>query len=190
MIDILALQKLLPATLPRPASNNQRAYADLIEEEACKLAKTAHPAEFREAQSVRSIDDFTIAHHGHWYRIDVKTRQLTADFNMPNLISVDRLNLLLDRPDHSLYYWFIDYSVDDNHMARIDHSWIRPVWDLPWSALSIQNLGLGQLQISDWSEFNQSSNLTRQQWHAELQLRMREFYVRQSKKFLRLAESV
>ena len=191
MIAIEHLSTLFPikAVLARPSSSNQRAYADMIEERACELAQMVYPAEFRSAQSVRSIEDFAILHHGRRYLVDVKTRQLTTDFNMPNLISVDRLHRLL-ADDGDLYYWFIDYSVVENNNARIDNSVVRPVWDLPWAALSIQNLGLGQLQISDFKALESSSGLTKTQWHAELQTAMREFYTRQSRKFLELAESV
>jgi hypothetical protein len=174
--------------LPSPNSRNQRAYADVIEETACRLAASRFPDQYRAARSVKSTEDFALQHQHRNIYVDVKTRQLDTDLNMPNMISVDKLNRLLGDADTDLYYWMIDYRLVAG-AARIVHSELRAVWDLPWSALSIQNLGLGQLQISDWSRIN-DAGLERSRWHDVLRIEMREFYVRQSRKFLRLAESI
>lgn len=189
-MDIQILPKLLEsAEIACPSSRNQRAYADLIEESACGTAKAQFASQFKESRSVKSTEDFALIENGKTIYIDVKTRQLGTDLNMPNMISVDKLNKLLDDPNTELYYWMIDYAVQEDGAARIKHTELRAVWDLPWAALAIQNLGLGQLQIANWSAIDQPG-MGRDAWHAQLKLEMRAFYTRQAQKFLDLASKI
>jgi hypothetical protein len=102
---------------------------------------------------------------------------------------VDRLDKLLSEPDLELWYWMIDYEVDQQGQCVVRHSKIRTVWSLPWSALSIQNLGKGQLQISNWSLIDAPS-MDRASWHQELRVRRRAFYLKQALKFQRLAQQI
>ncbi len=185
--DTLA-SKLNGTVLPKPSSLNQRAYADLIEETACVLAAAEYRDSYAPARSVRSPEDFTI-NTGCTHYIDVKTRQLGTDFNMPNLISVDRLDKILSDVDVELWYWMIDYEVDDRGQCVVRHSEIRTVWSLPWPALSIQNLGKGQLQISNWTVID-SASTDKSNWHQELRARRRAFYLKQAQKFQRMAQQI
>jgi len=178
------------AVYTKPSSGNQRTYADLIEENACNLAKLQFAVQFKPARSVKSTEDFALVENERTIYVDVKTRQLGTDLNMPNMISVDKLNKLLDDADTELYYWMIDYEVREDGSVQVAHTEIRAVWDLPWAALAIQNLGLGQLQIANWAAMPQSSGLTRDAWHAQLKIKMRAFYSRQSQKFQTLASKV
>lgn len=180
---------LLGTTLPKPSSGNQRAYADMIEELACDLARTDYPAEYRKARSVRSPEDFTIQDGVNTNYVDVKTRQLGTDFNMPNLISVDRLDKLLTTPNTELYYWMIDYRVEDNGTCTVVHSEIRTVWSLPWAALAIQNLGKGQLQIAKWAEVANYAT-DKDAWHKHLKGERKRFYLKQASKFQRMADAI
>ena len=182
-------QMLQGTTLPKPSSKNQRAYADMLEELACDLARTEFPDLYKKARSVRSPEDFTLCENGQTSYVDVKTRQLGTDFNMPNLISVDRLDKLLATADTELYYWMIDYQVADNGECTVRHSEIRSVWSLPWAALAIQNLGKGQLQIAKWSEMN-SYATDKAKWHEHLKGERKRFYLKQASKFQRMADAI
>lgn len=182
-------QMLQGQVQPKPSSGNQRAYADMLEELACMLAESEYPAEYKKARSVRSPEDFTLTDGVQTNFIDVKTRQLGTDFNMPNLISVDRLDKLLATPNTELYYWMIDYRVEDNGDCTVVHSEIRTVWSLPWAALAIQNLGKGQLQIAKWAEVaNYATNKTA--WHEKLKGERKRFYLKQASKFQRMADAI
>jgi hypothetical protein len=174
------------AEITCPSSGNQRVYADLLEESACAIAQDQFAEQYRKSRSVKSTEDFALVENGRTIYIDVKTRQLGTDLNMPNMISVDKLNKLLDDPHTELYYWMIDYEVRADGSAQVTHTEMRAVWDLPWSALAIQNLGLGQLQIANWSAMSQPG-LPRADWHARLQSEMHKFYTKQAQKFLNLA---
>lgn len=178
-------QSLLGKSFTKPSSGNQRAYADVLEEQACAQAKLLHHAEYKPARSVRSPEDFWIGNN----LVDVKTRQLGTDFNMPNLISVDRLDKILSTPDQELYYWMIDYSVEADGSCVVRHSEVRTVWSLPWAALAIQNLGKGQLQICKWTEVANHAT-DRAGWHAQLKQERRAFYRKQIAKLQRMLDSI
>jgi hypothetical protein len=189
-MDIKNLSTLLEnASITAPSSGNQRVYADLIEEMACGIAQDQFAEHYRPARSVKSTEDFALVQNGHTIYIDVKTRQLGTDLNMPNMISVDKLNKLLDDASVELYYWMIDYEVAADGSAVVKHTEMRAVWDLPWEALAIQNLGLGQLQISNWTAIDKPG-LPRAVWHARLKSEMYAFYTRQAVKFQELASLV
>lgn len=187
-IQNLALQ-LQGTTWPGPSSSNQRAYADMLEELACNHAMQQFPNNYLPARTVRSLEDFSLNHHAQVNYVDVKTRQLGTDFNMPNLISVDRLDKLLDKSHTELYYWLIDYRVALDGTCTVCHSEIRSVWSLPWSALAIQNLGLGQLQIANWPELTTHA-CDRQAWHQQLKHHRKQFYLKQANKFQRMAQAI
>lgn len=189
-MDKQKLAQLLQGTTQlKPSSSNQRAYADMIEETACALAAHEYVGFYSPARSVRSPEDFTVMDGSVTNYVDVKTRQLGTDFNMPNLISVDRLEKLLSTPDTELYYWMIDYRVQADGSCVIEQSEIRSVWSLDWSALSIQNLGKGQLQISNW-EHIRIPVYNKEAWHQELRVRRRAFYLKQALKFQKMADKI
>jgi hypothetical protein len=182
-------QLLQGRTLSKPSSGNQRAYADLLEELACATAQAEYPTQYRKARSVRSPEDFTLVNGDCNNYFDVKTRQVGTDFNMPNLISVDRLDKMLEDPDTELHYWMIDYRVHEDGTCTVEHSEIRTVWSLPWPALAIQNLGKGQLQISNWSQLATHVN-NRDAWHQFLKAERKRFYLKQASKFQRMADAI
>jgi hypothetical protein len=185
MNTYILAQSLAGTCLSKPSSGNQRAYADLIEEQACAQAQALYSELYRPARTVRSPEDFWIGNN----LVDVKTRQLGTDFNMPNLISVDRLDKILSTPDQELYYWMIDYSVEANGSCVVRHSEVRTVWSLPWAALAIQNLGKGQLQICKWTELvNHATD--RAGWHAQLKQERRAFYLKQIAKLQQMLDSI
>ena len=178
-------QTLAGACFDRPSSGNQRAYADVLEEQACARALALYQKDYKPARSVRSPEDFWVGNN----LVDVKTRQLGTDFNMPNLISVERLDKILNTPDQELYYWMIDYSVEADGSCVVRHSEVRTVWSLPWAALAIQNLGKGQLQICKWAEVANHAT-DKAAWHAQLKQERRQFYQRQIAKLQRMLGSI
>lgn len=170
--DLTWSKSIIGARFNALRSTNQRAYADYLEEYAAKLAQDECAAIFKPATSVRSPEDFMLGE----ILVDVKTRALDRKFSMPNLISVDRARKILKDPEKDVWYWFIDYSVHDDGTWIIDDSIIVPIWHLDWNALSIQNLGLGQIQISDWTCLI-DSDPDRMLWYKTLVDKTREFYV-------------
>lgn len=160
------------SVFPALGSRNQRAYADFLEERASDRAREMEPDLYVPARSVRSPEDFML---GEVY-VDIKTRCLGRDFSMPNLISVDRARKILKDPNQDIWYWFIDYTVGEDGSFVVESSEMLPIWQLNWDSLSIQNLGLGQIQISDFDGLYDAEG-NRDEWLGQLIKRTRAFYV-------------
>lgn len=162
------LEKDLKAKLGFPESKNlqQRGIADKIED-ACNQIIKENFQGVQPAKSRRSIEDINI---GNTY-VDHKTSDAALDFKMPNLISIDRLMKL----DRQLIYNFVIYNSAEKKILDI---FALEVYELNWDHLKIQNLGTGQLQITNMVEFLKSpkSNLTKEQWLQKLQEEAILFY--------------
>ena len=151
---------------PDDTQLQQRGIADKIEQSCNDILKDYFDS-VRPAKSRRSIEDVTV--NGCF--IDHKTTDVARDFKMPNLISIDRL-IKLDTP---LLYNFVKYDSDKKIIVDVD---VLNVYQLNWEHLSIQNLGVGQLQIKDMVSFLSSpkTNLTRAEWIKKLQQESVKFY--------------
>lgn len=162
------LTECLKTNLAFPESKNlqQRGIADKIEDACNEIIKQKF-SDVLPPRSRRSIEDISV---GNTY-VDHKTSDAALDFKMPNMISIDRLKKL-DRP---LIYNFIIY--DSNKKTIID-TFALDVYELNWDHLKIQNLGKGQLQISNMVEFLKSpkTNLTKDQWLNKLKEEAVLFY--------------
>lgn len=162
------LSTLLEENLAFPESKNlqQRGIADKIED-ACNEIIKLNFDNVVDARSNRSIEDITI---GNVY-IDHKSSDASKKFKMPNMISIDRLKKL-DRP---LVYNFIVYSSKDKQILR---TFALNVFELNWDHLKIQNLGKGQLQITNMAKFLESpiTNMSKDEWLDKLKDAAIEFY--------------
>ena len=162
------LAEILNQNLKFPESKNlqQRGIADKIED-ACNQLIKENFLDVTPARSNRSIEDINI---GNVY-VDHKSSDAARDFKMPNLISIDRLRKL----DRELIYNFIVY---DSNKKTIVQTFALNVYDLNWEHLKIQNLGKGQLQISNMVKFLESpqTTLTRAQWLDRLKQEAIVFY--------------
>ena len=167
---------LLERTFELNFMAGQRTIADMIEnycvDEIVK-AGGEKPA------TVRSIEDVSFANA----LIDIKTRDVNREFSMPNLISIKRLKKLTQ----PLFYWFIDYETDNNE-ARVLKSELRLIETIDWSVLSIQNLGLGQLQLTGVKDYDTIPvyDGCRNSWFNELNKQAIIFFDKQAKKFDKL----
>lgn len=151
---------------PDSARLQQRGIADRIEDQ-CNEIITANFTRVMPARSRRSIEDISI---GDTY-VDHKTSDRSLDFKMPNLISIDRLMKL----DRDLVYNFVIY---DSGSREIVDVFAMDVYELNWDHLKIQNLGAGQLQISNMAKFLQepTTDLSREQWMDRLRQEAVMFY--------------
>lgn len=158
---------------PDSADIQQRGIADKLEGACNEIIKNTFGAVVRPATSRRSIEDINI---DNTY-VDHKSSDAALDFKMPNMISIDRL-MKLDRP---LIYNFIVYNSEEKEIVN---TFALDVYELNWDHLKIQNLGAGQLQISNMVEFLKSpkTTLTKEQWLNKLQHEAIDFYSRLIKK--------
>ena len=164
------LTACLKQNLQFPDSGNlqQRGIADKIEN-ACNLIIKQQFQDVTDATSRRSIEDISI---GSTY-VDHKTSDVALDFKMPNMISIDRLRKL----DRDLVYNFVIY---DSRARTIVDTFALDVYELNCDYLKIQNLGKGQLQITNMSAFlaNPRSQLSKEEWLQRLRTAARNFYAK------------
>lgn len=150
------IKKCLFERLAFPESNQlqQRGIADKIELECNNILTEVFP-NVVPATSRRSIEDITV---NDCY-VDHKTSDAALNFKMPNLISIDRLRTL-NKP---LIYNFVKYNSIERKIIDII---VMDVYELNWDHLSIQNLGVGQLQIKNMVNFFESpyTTLTKDEW--------------------------
>lgn len=168
------LNKLISEQLVFPESSNlqQRGIADKIEDACNKLIKENF-SNVTPARSRKSTEDITI---DNTY-IDHKTSDECLDFKMPNLISIDKLRKL----DHDLIYNFVIYNSETKQIVK---TFALNLYELNWDCLHVQNLGTGQLQITNMHKFLESpkSSLTTEQWKDRLQQEVISFYDKLIKK--------
>ena len=129
---------------------DQRGIASVIEHNVQHHFANQHIFEYSEPSSVRSIDDFTLSVGESTYLIDIKTHDGDREFSMPNLISTERLFKLYQDPKTKFL----------------------PIENISWESLSIQNLGHGQIQITNLNKELKTFNGTRKQWLAQFALEM------------------
>jgi hypothetical protein len=154
-------------TFPDNTNIQQRGIADKLEDACNYLIKQKFGNIVTPATSRRSIEDINI---GNTY-VDHKSSDAALDFKMPNMISIDRLKKL----DRELIYNFIVY---DSNKKEIISTFALDVYELNWDHLKIQNLGKGQLQISNMVNFLKSpkSTLTKDEWINRLKSEAIMFY--------------
>lgn len=168
MLDKILLSQIISENLKFPEIKNlgQRGIADKIED-ACNEIIKQHFSSVRDATSNRSIEDISV---GDVY-IDHKSSDAARKFKMPNMISIARLRSL----DRELIYNFIVY---DSKQKSILKTFTLSVYELNWDHLKIQNLGKGQLQITNMVEFLKSpkTDLTKKEWLHRFKTEAIKFY--------------
>lgn len=109
--------------------------------------------------------------------IDIKTHSLDDKFNMPNLISVKRLNDFYKKENNKFMILLVEYSFE-NKKPIFSSIRFFPIEKLDWSCLGIGSLGYGQIQIKNANNiiFNNSS---REQWIEQFNDQMKIFINKQ-----------
>jgi len=156
-----SLTGVIKNNLSFPNSNNlaHRGIADRIEANCNKII-SEHFSNVIPARSAKSIEDISV----NDIYIDHKSSDISKDFKMPNLVSIEKLKKL----DRQLIFNFIIY---DSVKKIIVDTFASDVYELNWNHLAIQNLGNGQLQIKDMEKFLESptSVISKEQWLIRLQ---------------------
>lgn len=165
----IQLDKIIKENLSFPNIQNlkQRGIADKIEA-ICNSIIQKNIENVHLPRSRRSIEDISI---GDNIYVDHKTTDVSLNFKMPNMISIDRLKKL----DRDLIYNFIIY---DSGAKKIIKNFSLYYWELNWEHLHIQNLGKGQLQIKDMKKFLDSpkSKISKDDWLKRLKEEAIMFY--------------
>ncbi|MGQ9706045.1 MAG: hypothetical protein ACUVWP_03450 [bacterium] len=117
-----------------------------------------------------------------YYVVDVKTHRLETKFNMPNLISVERLARFYEDDTNYYVILMVAYDVISNIHINVERVNFIPIEFLSWECLTIGNLGWGQIQISNANNIVVNNNYSRKKWMLELCDVLFEFYPREIEK--------
>ncbi len=110
-----------------------------------------------------------------YYVVDVKTHRLGTSFNMPNLVSVERLSRFYEDDANCFALLLVKYEVDSSRIV-VKEAHFVPIEFLSWECLTIGALGWGQIQIANANIIKINEKYPRKQWMLELCDTMLQFY--------------
>lgn len=116
----------------------------------------------------------------NYYVVDVKTHCITTKFNMPNLVSVERLTRFYEDSKNYFCILIVGYELIDDVWRFTECSFV-PIEHLDWSCLTIGALGWGQLQIANANRIS-IAPATRRNWMLTLCEALLHFYPREIEK--------
>lgn len=117
----------------------------------------------------------------NYFVVDIKTHNKSTSFNMPNLISVDRLARFYEEDNNYFVILLVEYHVENSRIS-FDSVRLFPIENLAWSCLTIGALGWGQIQIANANIVNVDFNLTRKKWMLSLCDTLDLFYPKEIEK--------
>ncbi len=172
--------------IPKKSFGNPRSIGDTVEklvadhfehvigEEIC----VAYSKDF----SRRAMQDIAFNDpEGNYYAIDVKTHNLSTDFNMPNLTSVKRIAELYKTDTNYFCVLLIAYAIENSRFTFRNCEFV-PIEHIDWGCLTIGALGWGQIQIANSNNLLINSNQTRKEWMLKLMDAIEKFYPKEIKK--------
>jgi hypothetical protein len=143
---------------------------DILPEQLCGK----YASEFaRRAMADVAFED----NSGNYYVVDIKTHCLSTKFNMPNLVSVERLSRFYEEPSNHFSILYVAYELRDEIWVFTECKFI-PIEHLDWSCLTIGALGWGQIQIANANNIVINSQ-SRRKWMIELCDVLLDFYPRE-----------
>lgn len=117
---------------------------------------------------------------GNYYVVDIKTHCLSTKFNMPNLVSVERLSRFYEEPSNNFSIMYVAYDLIGDRWAFTECKFV-PIEYLDWSCLTIGALGWGQIQIANANVINVIPQ-SRRNWMLHLCDVLMNFYPREIEK--------
>ena len=126
--------------------------------------------------SRRSMEDIAFEdNNGNYYAIDVKTHNLSTQFNMPNLISVRRIANFYRNDSNTFCILIVSYKVIDNKL-EYGECYFKPIEAFSWDCLTLGALGWGQIQIANANNLLFNQTVSRKQWMLDMCDRLELFY--------------
>lgn len=109
---------------------------------------------------------------GNYFVVDIKTHNTDTKFNMPNLVSVERLARFYKDPNNTFSLLMVHYS----QPFRVSEVVWSPIEGLDWDCLTLGALGWGQIQIANANKIALRSSLNRSDWMIQLCNNVLHFY--------------
>lgn len=126
--------------------------------------------------SRRSMEDIAFEDNsGNYYAVDVKTHNLSTQFNMPNLISVRRLANFYRNDSNTFCILMVSYEVVDNKLEYRECNF-KPIEAFSWDCLTLGALGWGQIQIANANDLQFNQLTSRKRWMLDMCDKLETFY--------------
>ena len=126
--------------------------------------------------SRRSMEDIEFEDNsGNYYAVDVKTHNLSTQFNMPNLISVRRLANFYRNDSNTFCILIVSYEVVDNKLEYRECNF-KPIEAFSWDCLTLGALGWGQIQIANANDLQFNQLMSRKRWMLDMCDKLETFY--------------
>lgn len=153
------------------------AVQDYLAEEGLQRVLTAEGIENIENNFTRrSMEDIAFTDgNGYYFAVDVKTHNQTTQFNMPNLISVQRLAKFYKNDKNTFCILIISYRVEEGKLNYTDCHF-KPIEAFSWDCLTLGALGWGQIQIANANKLAFTDTTDRKTWMLHLCDRLDAFY--------------
>lgn len=119
----------------------------------------------------RSQFDIEIKNDDKHYMFDIKVYNENSSSSVSNLMSINRIKNTLEN-NSEIYFIFIKHV--DGVITDIQ---LQPIYSLKWSYILIQNLGKGQMQIKNLSNYTSYDTFkTKEIWLSEFKDRVLTYY--------------
>ena len=139
-------------------------------------------AEYSSDFARRAMADLAFTDKEGFYSVvDVKTHREDTKFNMPNLVSVERLSRFYESDFNVFSLIFIRYRIEDTKVI-VSEVLFSPIEFLSWECLTIGALGWGQIQIANSNNILLTKRNSRKKWMLDLCEAMFDFYPREMHK--------
>ncbi len=161
--------------------SSTRAIGDAVQEYLANKGLTAalnntNIAHIENDFTRRSMEDMAFADKdGNYYAVDAKTHNLSTHFNMPNLISVQRLAKFYKNNQNTFCVLIVAYAIE-NDQLEYKECYFKPIEAFSWDCLTLGALGWGQIQIANANRLIFNQTIDRKKWMLELCDRLSEFY--------------
>ena len=126
--------------------------------------------------SRRSMEDIAFEDNdGNYYAVDVKTHNLSTQFNMPNLISVRRLANFYRNDSNTFCILIVSYEVVYNKLEYRECNF-KPIEAFSWDCLTLGALGWGQIQFANANNLQFNQLMSRKRWMLDMCDKLETFY--------------
>lgn len=138
--------------------------------------------EYSSAFARRAMADLAFKdREGFYCVIDVKTHRQETSFNMPALVSVERLSRFYEDDSNIFAILMVQYTTVGEGV-EVNEIKFCPIEFLDWGCLTVGALGWGQIQIANSNHILVNRGYSRKEWMLSLCDRMLEFYPREISK--------
>ncbi len=168
-----------PNFLSALTASSPRAVGDAVESlvgENFESAVGSWCAEYSSTFARRAMADLAFKDKKGFYCIvDVKTHRQETKFNMPALVSVERLARFYEDDMNIFSILMVKYEITDTriHAAEV---LFCPIEFLDWNCLAVGALGWGQIQIANSNNIIVDNKCSRKTWMLDLCDAVLDFY--------------